>query len=39
MRNFVDAWQNLIDAKGHYLNGRVTFYEAGSTTKRKQLCC
>lgn len=37
MRNFVDAWQNLIDAKGHYLNGRVTFYEAGSTTSKKTI--
>lgn len=35
MRNFVDAWASILDDRGKFLNGRVTFYEAGSTTSKK----
>jgi len=35
MRNFVDAWSSILDDRGKFLNGRVTFYEAGSTTSKK----
>ena len=37
MRNFVDPWQNILDEKGRFLVGRITFYEAGNTTQLKTI--
>ena len=37
MRNFVDPWQNILDEKGRFLVGRITFYEAGNTTQKKAI--
>lgn len=35
MRNFTDSWASILDDRGKFLKGRVTFYEAGSTTSKK----
>ena len=37
MRNFVDPWASILDDKGKFLCGRITFYEAGNTTQLKEI--